>query len=154
MQFRPVIEREPAVMDAAIFADAPMGLRARLLLRPLADRFAYDAASKTLFINFEHLAIRTRDDVEAVRAEVERRVAPLGERVWAVVNYDHFVLDPAVEDDWAEMVRELVARYYRNVTRYSTSGFLRAKLGPALAARGVAPHIYETAHEARAHLRD
>ncbi|WP_119288004.1 acyl CoA:acetate/3-ketoacid CoA transferase [Azohydromonas sediminis] len=154
MQFRPVIEREPAVMDAAIFADAPMGLRARLLLRPLADRFTFDAASRTLFINFERLSIRTRDDVEAVRAEVERHVAPLGERVWAVVNYDHFFLDPAVEDDWVEMVRDLVARYYRNVTRYSTSGFLRAKLGPALAARGVAPHIYETAHEARAHLRD
>ncbi len=154
MQFRPVVDREPQSMDAAIFADAAMGLRARLLLRPLADRFTYDAASRTLFINFERLAVRTPDDVEAVRREVERRVAPLGERVWAVVNYDHFFLDPAVEDQWAEMVRDLVATYYRNVTRYSTSGFLRAKLGPALAARGVAPHVYETADEARAHLRD
>jgi propionate CoA-transferase len=44
-------------------------------------------------------------------------------------------------------------RYYLNVTRYTTSGFLRAKLGPALAARGVAPHIYETAAEARAKVR-
>jgi propionate CoA-transferase len=36
------------------------------------------------------------------------------------------------------------------VVRYSTSGFLRAKLGPALAARGVAPHIFESAEEAGA----
>jgi propionate CoA-transferase len=39
------------------------------------------------------------------------------------------------------------------VVRYTTSGFLRAKLGPALAARGVAPHLYETADDARRHLR-
>jgi propionate CoA-transferase len=154
MLFRPVVECDPAPMDAAIFADGPMGLRARLLLRPLPERFTFDPDSRTLYINFERLSIRTVDDVDAVRREVERHVAPLGERVWAVVNYDHFHLDPAVEDDWAAMVSDLVARYYRNVTRYSTSGFLRAKLGPALAARGVAPHIYETADEARSHLRD
>jgi propionate CoA-transferase len=121
---------------------------------PLADRFAFDAAQRTMFINFERLAIRTADDVDAVRQEVERHVAPLGERVYAVINYDHFHLDPEVEDAWAQMVRELVDRFYLNVTRYTTSGFLRAKLGPALAARGVAPHMYETADEAQARVHD
>ena len=149
MSFRPVIEREPATMDAALFADAPMGLRARLLLLPLDERFHFDAAQRTMFINFEHLAIRTRDDVDAVRDAVEQRLGAIGERVYAVVNYDHFVLAPEVEDDWAAMVRELVERFYLNVVRYTTSGFLRAKLGPALAARGVAPHIHENAADAR-----
>jgi propionate CoA-transferase len=153
MQFRPVIEREPQRMDAAIFAAAPMGLRARLLLMPLPDRFGYDAATRTLYINFERLTVRTADDVEAVRAEVERHVAPLGHKVYAVVNYDHFVLDPQVEDNWAAMVRELTDRHYLDVTRYTTSGFLRAKLGSALQARGVAPHLFETAEEARRGLR-
>ncbi len=154
MDFRPVIARDPLPMDHALFADAPIGLRDRLLALPLADRFAWDAGAKTLFINFERLRIRTPADVAAVRREVEARLGPLGEKVYAVVNYDHFELDPDVEDAWAAMVRDLVARHYRNVTRYSTSGFLRAKLGPALAARGVAPHLYETVDEARAHLRD
>jgi propionate CoA-transferase len=152
MGFEPVIEGTPALMDAAIFGDGPMGLRARLLLVPLPNRLAYDATQGTLFINFERLTIRTRDDVEAVRHEVERLLAPLGHKVNAVVNYDHFVLDPDVADDWAAMVRELVDRHYRQVVRYSTSGFLRAKLGPALAARGVAPHLYESAREAHAGL--
>jgi propionate CoA-transferase len=49
-------------------------------------------------------------------------------------------------------VRELVDRHYLDVARYTTSGFLRAKLGPALTARGVAPHIYETAADARRSL--
>ena len=152
MGFRPVIERPPRDMEAAIFADAPMGLRARLLLLPLAERFTYDAASRTFFVNFEHLTIRTRADVEAVRAEIESRLAPLGHKVYGVINYDHFVLDEQVQDDWAAMVRELVERHYVDVTRYTTSGFLRAKLGPALAARGVAAHLYETAAEARGAL--
>ncbi|MCM5679749.1 malonate decarboxylase subunit alpha [Schlegelella sp. S2-27] len=154
MGFVPVIERQPAVMDAALFRDGPMGLRARLLMRPLPDRLAYDAEQNTLFINFERLAVRTRDDVEAVRREVVARLAPLQRKVYGVVNYDHFQLDPLVEDDWTEMVRGLVDRYYLKVTRYSTSSFLRAKLGPALAARGMAPHIYETAEEAHAGVRD
>ena len=33
-----------------------------------------------------------------------------------------------------------------------TSAFLRVKMGEALAARGLAPSIYESAAEARAHL--
>ncbi len=149
MGFRPVIERDPLVMDAALFADATMGLRARLLMLPLADRFTYDPATRTMFINFERLSIRSADDVEAVRREVENHLAPLGHKVFGVVNYDHFVLDPQVQDDWAAMVRELVDRHYLEVARYTTSGFLRAKLGPALAARGVTPHIFETVAEAR-----
>jgi propionate CoA-transferase len=149
MGFVPVMDRPPQTMDAALFAAAPLGLRARLLMLPLADRFDYDADSRTFFINFERLSIRSAEDVEAVRREVERRLAPLGHKVWGVVNYDHFALDPQVEDDWAAMVRELVDRHYLDVARYTTSGFLRAKLGPALAARGVAPHIYETAAEAQ-----
>jgi propionate CoA-transferase len=40
------------------------------------------------------------------------------------------------------------------VTRYTTSGFLRLKLGDALQQRGVAPHIYESAAEAEESLRE
>lgn len=58
-----------------------------------------------------------------------------------------------LEDDWAQMVRALEDRYYRRVTRYTTNPFLRAKLGPALAARGVAPHLYGSVDEAQAGLQ-
>ena len=132
MAFRPIIEREPTLMDAALFNAAPMGLRARLLMLPLADRFTYDAATRTMFINFERLSIRNAEDVEAVRQEIEAHLVPLGQKVYGVVNYDHFVLDPEVQDDWAAMVREMVDRHYLGVARYTTSGFLRAKLGLSL----------------------
>ena len=51
------------------------------------------------------------------------------------------------------MVSDLVDRFYSGATRYTTNGFLRSKLGDALSRRAVAPHIYESATEARAHLR-
>jgi len=154
MAFMPVIEREPARMDSALFQAAPMGLRARLLLLPLAERFAYDTEQRTLFVNFEHLSIRTLDDVEAVRRELALRLEPLGHKVYGVINYEHFALDAQVEDAWAAMVHEIVERHYLQVTRYTSSGFLRAKLGPALAARGVSPSLFGSADEARAHLHE
>jgi propionate CoA-transferase len=153
MGFKPILEREPRRMEASLFEDAPMGLRARLLLLPLAERFAYDAGQRTLFVNFEHLSIRTADDVEAVRREITSRLEPLGHKVTGVINYEHFALAPEVEDAWAAMVHEVVERHYEQVTRYTSSAFLRAKLGPALAARGVTPSLFDTAAEARAGLK-
>ena len=52
------------------------------------------------------------------------------------------------------MVRDLVDRFYSGVTRYTTSAFLRTKFGDAFNRRAVAPHIYESAEEASAHLRE
>ena len=47
------------------------------------------------------------------------------------------------------MVRTLADRFYSGVSRYTTSGFLRIKLGEALEKRGVAAHIFESAEEAQ-----
>ena len=44
----------------------------------------------------------------------------------------------------------MVERYYSKITRYTTSAFLRNKLGKAIAERGLAPHIFETRSEAEA----
>jgi propionate CoA-transferase len=52
------------------------------------------------------------------------------------------------------MVKRLEERFYTRVTRFSTSGFLRAKLGDALKRRDVAPHVYESKEEALRHVRD
>ena len=70
------------------------------------------------------------------------------------MNYDNFDLAPEVADEYAAMVHDLVENYYFGVSRYTTSAFLRAKLGKALTRRGVAPHIYESAAEALKHVRN
>lgn len=45
-------------------------------------------------------------------------------------------------------------RFYSGVSRYTTSGFLRIKLGEALQRGGVAPHIFESAENARSNWRN
>ena len=154
MGFTPLMPEPPKAMDPRIFQEAPMGLRETLLERPLAQRFHLDPAGEVLFIDFENLQITTRADIDAIEREVEARLAPLGRRVYAVVNYDHCRIDDAVLDAYTEMVRGLEARFYSRVSRYTTSGFMRRKLGHALEARAVAPHIYQSAAEAEAHLHD
>jgi len=152
MDFRPVLNGTPKLMEAAIFRDGKMGLRERMLAIPLSRRFAFAADQDVFFINFERLDIRTPQDIADVRAEVERNLAPIGRRVYAIVNYDGFSIVPELVDAYSAMVKDLVARFYTRVTRYTTSNFLRMKLGDALEGRGVAPHIYESAQEALDHL--
>jgi propionate CoA-transferase len=48
------------------------------------------------------------------------------------------------------MVLNLVNRFYSGVTRYTTSSFLKMKLGSALSERGVSSYIYESPEEATA----
>jgi propionate CoA-transferase len=153
IDFKPVMKHPPALMDARIFQPLPMGLRDDLLRIPLPDRFTYDAQNNLLFVNLEGYTIRSQQDVDEVRSQVEQRVAPLNRRVFAIVNYDNFTILPDVIEPYTEMVKGLVDRYYSGVTRYTTSSFLRAKLGKALDERGLAPYIYESAQEARQQLR-
>lgn len=50
------------------------------------------------------------------------------------------------------MVEAVVTRYYRDVSRHTMSLFMRNKLGSALAQRGLAPHMFESAAEAQAYV--
>jgi propionate CoA-transferase len=81
-------------------------------------------------------------------------VAPLGHKVYCVTNYDGFELDRALEDAYLDTVKELTGRYLLWVTRFTTSAFMRAKLGETLAKRGVAAHIFESEEEATAAVRE
>jgi propionate CoA-transferase len=153
MDFRPLIPNSPRLMDARIFAAEPMNLRDQMLSIPLEQRFTYDQPTNHLFVNLERFALRDEKDIERIRQIVVDRIAPLGKRVYAIVNYDNFTIDPQLLDAYSAMVRGLMDKYYVEVTRYTTSGFLRMKLGDALEKRGVAPHIYESADEAKESLR-
>ena len=142
----------PRLMDIRLFAKGPMGLREDLLSMPFGERFVYDAKQNLFFINFERLAVRTDSDIALIDRTVRRLMSPLGHRVHTIVNYDNFSIVPELLDRYAEMVRGLVDLYYESVTRYTTNGFLRVKLGEALRAGGVETPIYENAEEARRNL--
>jgi len=151
MDFAPIV-KDPRPMSAAIFRPEPMGLRDMMLDIPLQRRFSYDAEQNLFFVNFERLDVRTQADIDDIHAHFEAALAPVGRKVYAVVNYAGFHILPDLIDSYTEMVGHIVRRHYLDVTRYTTSAFLRMKLGDALSARGFAPHIYVSAQEALAHL--
>jgi propionate CoA-transferase len=153
MGFRPLVRTPLRLMDERIFETAPMGLREDMLRRPLEGRFGYDPENNLFFANFEGLTVRTRDDVAQIRSALESQLAPLGSRVYVIADYDNFTILPDAIDAWSDMAKALGDRYYSGVSRYTTSSFLRLKLGDALLERAVAPHIFESADEARAQLR-
>jgi propionate CoA-transferase len=106
------------------------------------------------FINFEGLSVRSVDDVSRIRSLVADRLWPLGRKVHTIVNYDNFSIAPYLIDDYSTMVKDLTDNYFSSATRYTTNGFLKIKLGDALKQRELAPHIYETADEARRSLHE
>jgi propionate CoA-transferase len=153
MDFQPIVKGEPRLMDARVFRSKPMGLKEDLITLTLKERLTYDPKENLFFVNFEGYAIKTSQDVHNVKEAVERIVSPIGKRVYTIVNYDNFSILPDIVDEYTGMVKYLVDQYYSGVTRYTTSTFLRMKLGGALQKRDVAPHIYESSEEARQALR-
>ena len=148
MEFKPII-KNIRLMDERIFQPAPMGLKDDLLSIPINERLTYDPATNIFYVNFEGLAVKTRNDIETIRSQVTEICAPLGKRVKTIVNYDNFSIVPELEDAYIKMVKFVVSEYYSDVTRYTTSAFLRMKLGDELKKRHLAPHIFQSKEEAR-----
>jgi propionate CoA-transferase len=150
MDFKPIIKRESLrLMDERIFKEEPMGLREDLLTLLLEDRLTYDPAENIFFVNFEGYTVKSTQQIHEIKEAVERILLPLGKKVYTVVNYDNFSILPDLVEEYTEMVKYLVNKYYSDVTRYTTSTFLRMKLGDAMQKRNLAPHIYESSAEAR-----
>ena len=150
MDFTPIV-REPAPMDPRIFRDEPMQLDETLLGLGLAERVSYDAERNILFLNLEGLHVQAPATTSTACGAWSRSAARRSaSKVALVVNYDNFLIDAAVADTYAAMVRYMETHYYTTASRYTTSAFLRLKLGEALARRRVAPHIFETPDEAHA----
>ena len=133
MEFAPAISPHLRLMDARLFTEALMELRAHMLETPLPQRLELDAGSRMLFINFEGLAVQAQTDIDAIEDAVAGLLGPLGQRVNVVVNYDHFSIRPELMDAYSAMVKRLAGRYYDRVTRYAASGFVKARLDRALA---------------------
>jgi propionate CoA-transferase len=151
MGFKPIIERPPRLMDERIFRDAPMGLRTLLLCLPLEERFNYDAEKNMFFVNFEGLQVTTKEQIDAIWQQVASRLSGVRFKPQAIVNYDNFSINPELIDIYSTTITRLVNQFYSSVTRYTTSSFLRMKLGDALEQRDVATYINERPGDASTH---
>ena len=152
MDFMPIIQGEPSLMDARIFTDEPMNIRADMLSMPMVERLSYDAGKNLFFVNFAGLAVRNAADIDQIVAAVEQALAPIGHKVNAIVNYDRFSILPELVDAYIAAVKGIMDKHYHGVTRYTSSTFLRMKLGEAMTKQQIEPQIFESADEAESHL--
>jgi len=152
MAFRPIVG-DVRTMDERIYRNKPMGLAAVLQDLQLTDRLSYDAERNILFANFEGMTIRSVEEIECVRRVFNALCRKVGRKVALIVNYDGFRLDESLADAYFEMVAELQTAHYTTATRYTTSAFMRKKLGDALMSRHARAHVFETHAEATEFLR-
>lgn len=148
MDFKPVMKEPPKLMDERIFSPVPMGLKSGLLSVPIENRLVYDAGQDVFFVNFENLAVRSQEDIREIRDRVSNVLKPLGKKVKAIVNYDNFDISPELIDEYMDMVKAIMDEFYTEAHRYTTSTFMRMKMGDSLKERGMSPYIYETVDEA------
>ncbi len=153
MAFEPAVSPDLKLMDARIFADDAMGVRADMLALPLERRLSYDAKQQLFFVDFEGYEVSDRAAIEAIRRMVAARLAPLGKPVPAIVNYDNFSIAPDLLDEYIEMVNHLAERYYSRVTRYTHSAFLRAHVGRAFERSRREPALYASPAQALSKLK-
>ena len=153
MDFKPIIKKHPTLMDRRIFRPELMGLRDQLIHIPLSDRMTYNPEENVFYVNFECLAVRSSRQIADIRTRVDQMLGALGKKVYTIVNYDNFSITPELEDEYIDMVKYVVKRYYLRTTRYTTRTFMRMKLGKALEKRDVAPYIFESPNEARQALK-
>jgi propionate CoA-transferase len=119
----------------------------------MSERLSYDEEKNIFFIDFAGLSVRNAADVEQIRQAVEKRLAPLAHKVNAIVNYDRFSIVPELVDDYVNMVKGLMDSYYHDVTRYTSSTFLRIKLAEELEKRQLPAHVFASEAEAQGHFR-
>jgi len=154
MAFTPVISPELKTMDHRLFRDEPMGLGEDLTgTLSLAQRLSLDESQNILFIDFDGLSIKSKEDIARVQQTVVSEVGHLGRRVDVIVNYDNFSIAPDLVPPYLEMVKYLVERYYGKVTRYSANAFLRMHLGDGLQKLRLEPGMHPSGERAHQALR-
>lgn len=90
----------------------------------IIKRADYDSKSKTLFLQFRGMQIKSRQDVLAIKEGVEEVIKGTGEsRVHVVVDYADVVLLDDIASDYWDMVNGLQNNYYLSAKRFHISSF-------------------------------
>jgi len=144
MPFQPAV-KSPRPMDAAIFRPQPMGLRERMLDINIDERLNYDPQTNTIYMDYHGMRIRTPQDVRTIVEAVDRILGPLGKRVYSVVNYERFECDDDAHDAYMDAVKYVEEKYYLGVRRYTSSAFLRHRLGAEFAKREITSQMQRSA---------
>lgn len=151
MEFEPIIDN-PAIMDPRLFADETMKLRKQMLEIPIAERLLYEEGPNVVFANFSGLEISTSEELSKLETELNAFFTDLGKKVNIVSNYDGISIAPRFSSKFITLLAQLEYDYFLTSAQYTTSAFMRQKLGQEFKNRSIPPHIFESREEAAHYL--
>ena len=140
-------------MDPRLFMDRTLKLRKEMLDIPVNQRLVHDEASNIVYANMSGLDISTKDELAELDDELNRFFTKLGRKVNIVANYDGISIAPRLSAKFMNLLGQLEYDYYLTSTHYTTSAFMRQKLGHDFKNRSISPHIFESREEAAKYLR-
>lgn len=152
MDFSPIID-SPAQMDTRLFEDRTMKLRKQMLEIPVEERLVYDPDQNLVFSNMSGLDISTKEELSELDRELNTFFLSLGRKVNIITNLDGMSIAPRLSNKFMNLMGQLEYDYYLTATRYTTSAFMRKKLGHDLKNRSIPPHIFESRDEAANYLK-
>ncbi|MGI9352214.1 MAG: acyl CoA:acetate/3-ketoacid CoA transferase [Rhizobiaceae bacterium] len=152
MDFQPIMN-QPTEMDPRIFMDRTLKLRKEMLEIPVNQRLVHDEASNIVYANMSGLDVSTKDELAELDDELNRFFTKLGRKVNIVANYDGISIAPQLSAKFMNLLGQLEYDYYLTSTHYTTSAFMRQKLGHDFKNRSISPHIFESREEAAKYLR-
>ena len=132
MDFRPQIAEPLKLMSSSLFQKALLGLDQQSE-KLVSERLHYSPDTNTVFVHFEGLRLDSVADVESLAADLDEFFSSLEKKVNVVVNYDNFMVAPAAEKAYFDMIKRNSAKYFLSSVRYSTDAFFRRKAGPLFA---------------------
>jgi len=154
MDFVPIVDQKKIKeMDVKIFLPEQMKLKELIWHIPLIERITYDENQHILFVNFQGLKFHHESDIMRALGVVENALQMIQKPgLKAMINYDNCIIEEDIINDYINKEKELAEKYGYTIYRYTTSAFLRFKLGKKLEKRKLAPHIFETEEEAKQFL--
>jgi hypothetical protein len=120
------------------------------LTRMSEPRYQHDATIDTMFCSLVGVTIATTDEVKSLAASFEKawRAKCGGKRVYLVVDYDGFSMEPGMIPAFAEMVKSALSKHVITIVRYGGDSLQRTNARLVGIRSHVPSRLYATKQEA------
>ncbi len=119
----------------------------------MRERMQYNKDSNILEIDFSHLTINNHEQINQIRAALNELLSPLYHRVYALVNYEEFMVEDELKEAYGVLIKELYDRFSKGTYRYSTNALTRITIKSTSLKQGMSSRTYPSREEALQAIR-
>ena len=109
-----------------------MDMSSEPTLETVYSRIRYNKAQRRLVLNFEGLHVSNREHIRNVRDGIEGAIIAHHPnetiKVQCVVNYDNYIVDDHLMEEYTEVVVVYLQKYYESIERFTTNNFLQEQV--------------------------